>query len=110
MKCREFRKQYNLTLAELSAETGYSLSAISKWEREQDTMPSDFVDEVYRVYGVVIERQIKNFVFNIKHQEEVNELLNEIALLQDELDKKSVENLELKKKLSEISKICGGEL
>lgn len=109
MKCREFRKQFGYTLNDLSVATGYSISGISKWERENDTMPKDFVDKIYDAYGVVIERQFRNFIFNVKHQGVVDELQEELKLLHNDLLELQEENIKLKKKLERISKICEEE-
>ena len=109
MKCREFRKEFKYTLKDLAIATGYSISAISKWERENDTMPKDFVEKIYKAYGVVIERQFRNFVFNVKHQGVVNEFQEELRLLHNDLLELQEENIKLKKKLERISKICQEE-
>ena len=109
MKCRDFRKQFDYTLKDLASATGYSISAISKWERENDTMPKDFVDKIYKVYGVVIERQFRNFIFNVKHQGVVDEFQEELRLLHNDLLELQEENIKLKKRLERISKICEEE-
>lgn len=109
MKCREFRKQFSYTLNDLSIATGYSISAISKWERENDTMPKDFVEKIYNAYGVVIERQFRNFIFNVKHQGVVNEFQEELRILHNDLLELQQENIKLKERLTKISKICQEE-
>lgn len=102
MKCREFRKQFSYTLNDLSIATGYSISAISKWERENDTMPEDFVEKIYKEYGVVIERQFRKFIFNDKHNNAMAIYQNELNELYKELDKMSNENAKLKEKIAKI--------
>ena len=109
MKCREFRKQFSYTLNDLSIATGYSMSAISKWERENDTMPKDFVEKIYNAYGVVIERQFRNFIFNVKHQGVVNKFQEELRILHNDLLELQQENIKLKERLTKISKICQEE-
>jgi len=106
MKCREFRKQFGYTLNDLAIATGYSISGISKWERENDTMPKDFVEKIYKAYGVVIERQFRKFIFNDKHQDVLSVYQKELNELYEELDKTSNENAMLREKLAKISQMC----
>ena len=106
MTCREFRQQHGYTLRDLSIETGYSISGISKWERECDTMPQDFVDKIFNKFGVVIEKQHRRFVFNEEHQEAVDELKNEIDELYKIIDKLQEDNAKLTLKIESIRKIC----
>ena len=106
MTCREFRQQHGYTLNDLSIVTGYSISGISKWERECDTMPQDFVDKIFNKFGVVIEKQHRRFVFNEEHQEAVDELKNEIDELYKIIDKLQADNAKLTLKIESIEKIC----
>lgn len=106
MTCREFRSQHGYTLNDLSIATGYSISAISKWERENDTMPEDFVEKVQKHFGVVIVRQFRKFIFNDKHNNAMAVYQNELNELYEELDKMSNENAKLKEKIAKISQMC----
>ena len=107
MTCREFRKAFSLTLSDLSAETGFSQSAISKWERELDTMPKMFVDLVKQKYGVDIERQWKNTVAKGKYNATIIDYNNKINKLQERIAKLEMENAKLKYKIKQISIIAG---
>lgn len=107
MTCREFRKIFSLTLSDLSAETGFSPSAISKWEREVDTMPKVFVDLVKQKYGVDIERQWKNTVTKGKYNTTVADYDNKINKLQNRIFFLEKENAKLKYKLNQILKLAG---
>ena len=106
MNCREFRKKFSYTLKDLSIETGYSISAISKWERECETMPQDFVDKVFGKFGFLIEKQHRNYVFNDEHAEIVEQLKNEIDNLYKIIDKLQNDNVILTLKIQSIQKIC----
>ena len=107
MTCREFRKIFSLTLFDLSAETGFSPSAISKWEREIDTMPKVFVDLVKQKYGVDIERQWKNTVAKGKYNTAIADCNNKINKLQERIQSLEAENAKLKYKLNQILKLAG---
>ena len=108
MTCREFRQQHGYTLKDLSAETGYCISAISKWERECETMPQEFCDKMFEKFNVVIKKQQRYFLFNEEHQEVVEELRNEIDELYKTIDKLQEENAKLKLKVESIQAICKG--
>lgn len=107
MTCREFRKIFSLTLCDVSAETGFSPSAISKWEREIDTMPKVFVDLVKQKYGVDIERQWKNTVTKGKYNTTIADYNNKINKLQERISNLEAENAKLKYKLNQILKLAG---
>lgn len=106
MTCREFRKKYNYTLNDVSVATGYSISAISKYEREIDTMTNDFVEKIQKAYNVTIIKQFRKFIFNEHHKDIISTYQNELNELYEELDKISKENTILKEKLSKIYQIC----
>ena len=57
MTLRQFRKSKGMTLKQLAGELGCSPSAISKWERNVDTIPDYIIDYIKLKFNVDIDKQ-----------------------------------------------------
>ena len=51
---RELRKRENMSIAELSEQSGVSASVISKLERNQNTAEMDTLYRIARVFGLTL--------------------------------------------------------
>lgn len=107
MTSREFRGMFSLTLFSVAAETGFSPSAISKWERECDSMPQEYVNKVKEVYGVEIEKQWKNTVAKGVYNKTIVDYDKKISKLQERIRELEMQNAKLQYKLKQISTIAG---
>lgn len=117
MTLKEFRKSKGMTLDTLAEHLDCSPSAISKYERNIETVPDDLILKIKNQFGVEVEKQYNQLAFykrRIKDLEEANQTLvnygikteQALVAVQQELNNLLIAvNLQINK----INKILKGE-
>lgn len=89
MRLKDFRKSNGMTLISLASELGCSPSAISKYERNIETIPDYLIDVIQNKFGVTVEKEYSKlgiYKQRIKDLEnEVQKLINYGLVQQDEI-------------------------
>ena len=80
MTLKDFRKSRGMTLVSLSQELGCSPSAISKWERNVDTVPDHVIDKIRINFNVTIDKEYSDLN---KYKQRISDLENEVQKLID---------------------------
>lgn len=78
MTLNEFRKSKGMTLSTLAGYLECSPSAISKYERNIETVPNDVIQKIKNKFGVTIEKQYNQLALykqRIKDLESANQTL-----------------------------------
>ncbi len=78
MTLKEFRKSKGMTLDTLAGYLGCSPSAISKYERNIETVPDELILKIKNIFGVEVEKQYNQLALykqRIKDLEEANRTL-----------------------------------
>lgn len=73
MKLKKLRKSLGLTQESLGAKIGCSAPAISKWERNIETIPDYIIFRIKELYGVEIEKEYNNLKVYKNKIEELEE-------------------------------------
>lgn len=74
MLLKQYRKAHALTLADVAKATGYSISAISKYENEKASMPDDFINLIRMLYDSDMTRQVSSYEKDILSSQRVEVL------------------------------------
>lgn len=80
MTLKDFRKSRGMTLVSLSQELGCSPSAISKWERNVDTVPDHIIDKIRINFNVTIDKEYSDLN---TYKQRISDLENEVQKLID---------------------------
>ena len=78
MKLKDFRKSKGMTLVLLSQELGCSPSAISKYERNIETIPDHLIDIIQNKFGVAVEKEYSKLDV---YKQRIKDLENEVQKL-----------------------------
>ena len=96
MTLKEFRKSRGWTLVQLADELGCSPSAISKYERNVETVPDSIVEKIVDKFGVAVDKQYNNlsiYKSRIKDLEDANQKLVMYGIRQEEILKNVLKEL-----------------
>lgn len=78
MKLKDFRKSNGMTLISLASELECSPSAISKYERNIETIPDHLIDIIQNKFGVTIEKEYSKLGV---YKQRIKDLENEVQKL-----------------------------
>lgn len=78
MKLKDFRKSKGMTLVLLASELGCSPSAISKYERNVETIPDHLIDIIQNKFGVTVEKEYSKLDV---YKQRIKDLENEVQKL-----------------------------
>lgn len=78
MKLKDFRKSKGMTLISLASELGCSPSAISKYERNIETIPDHLIDKIKNEFGVEVDKEYSKLDV---YKQRIKDLENEVKKL-----------------------------
>lgn len=78
MKLKDFRKSKGMTLISLASELGCSPSAISKYERNIETIPDHLIDKIKNEFGVEVDKEYSKLDV---YKQRIKDLENEVQKL-----------------------------
>ena len=96
MTLKEFRKSRGWTLVQLADELGCSPSAISKYERNVESVPDSIVEKIVDKFDVTVDKQYNNLSIykrRIKDLEDANQKLVMCGIRQEEILKNVLKEL-----------------